>query len=80
MFEFTLRSRRAWEQFQRQQGATSGFGGAPAAGTGRPGPGSPEWYAAVSGMNCYWCGWSLVDLPQPVFRCPHCGMFPEPHR
>lgn len=80
VFEFTLRSRRAWEDFQRQQGGTAGSGGAAGAGgTGRPGPGSPEWYAAVSGMNCYWCGWSFVGLPQPVFRCPHCGMFPEPH-
>jgi hypothetical protein len=75
-FEFTLGSRRSWYTFQVQQGRI-GPGGGP--GSGRPGPGSPEWFQGAMGMNCYWCGSSLAGLPAPVYLCPRCGRFPQPH-
>ena len=71
-YQFAERSRRAFEAFQRSQGQT------PSAGAGRPGPGSPEWFAAVMGMNCYWCGWDLTGYPKPVAICPRCGRIPTP--
>jgi hypothetical protein len=75
-FRYSCDSRRSFEAFQRQQGwLPPPGGGFPA---GRPGPGSPEWYTAITGMNCYWCGQNLSGFPQPVVTCPRCGRFPQP--
>jgi hypothetical protein len=75
-FRYSYNSKRAFEEFQRQQGLLPPSGGP--IRTGRPGPGSPEWYTAITGMNCYWCGQDFGGLPKPVITCPHCGRFPQP--
>ncbi len=73
-FDFTLRSRSAYGGPLPGALPPSGW----SAGSGRPGPGSPEWFQGITGMNCYWCGQSLTGLPAPVVVCPNCGRFPEP--
>ena len=67
----------AWERYETYQAGRSKVAETPSVG-GQPGPGSPEWYQAEMGMNCYWCHWSLTGLPQPVVTCPNCGRFPKP--
>ena len=69
-------SRASYENFLRQQGRLPPLGGG--IPTGRPGPNSPEWTAAVMGLNCYWCGFNL-NRSLPVGQiCPNCGRFPQP--
>jgi hypothetical protein len=75
-FRYSQHNRGSFEQFQRQQGTLPSFGGA--AATGRPGPGSPEWFSGIMGWNCYWCQRDLRGLPHPVAICPNCGRFPQP--
>lgn len=43
-----------------------------------PRRGGPEWFTAVMGYRCYWCGMDLWGLRQPVVICPNCGRFPTP--
>lgn len=75
-FRYSQHNRGTFEQFQRQQRMLPPFGGG--AATGRPGPGSPEWFSGIMGWNCYWCRQDLRGLPQPVAICPKCGRFPQP--
>lgn len=67
----------AWARYERYQASRTGDLD-PSTAVRRPGPGSPEWYQAEMGMNCYWCGHSLTGWPQPVVRCPYCGLIPTP--
>ena len=69
-------SRFSYENFLRQQGRLPPAGGG--IPTGRPGPGSPEWTAAIMGLNCYWCGFYLNRSLPPGQICPNCGRFPQP--
>lgn len=69
-------SRFSYENFLRQQGRLPPAGGGMA--TGRPGPGSPQWTAAIMGLNCYWCGFYLNRSLPPGQICPNCGRFPQP--
>jgi len=71
-WEFTRRSRAAFEDFQQGQ---SGGWGSPRQGGGW---GSPRWRAATAGFSCYWCGRTLVGLPTTVDFCPYCGRVPRP--
>jgi hypothetical protein len=75
-YEFARRSRKAFEDFQRSQGQQP-TSSAPRT-SGRPGPGSPEWFNAVMGNQCYWCGFDLYSFPKPVAICPRCGRIPSP--
>jgi hypothetical protein len=71
-FEFTVNSKRA---FEASQGSFRSFGSPVAV---RPGPGSPEWFGAVTGLNCYWCGCDFAGLMKPVVLCPVCHLVPTP--
>jgi hypothetical protein len=75
-YEFTYRSRVAWESYQASQGKP-GPGIGMAASARRPGPGSPEWLDAAMGRRCYWCHLDLVGWPG-VVACPNCRAFPKP--
>lgn len=69
-------SRFLYENSLGQQGRLPPAGGGIPAG--RPGPGSPQWTAAIMGLNCYWCGFYLNRSLAPGQVCPNCGRFPQP--